>query len=136
MGIVWLKQVFERYTKPPRSTTKRLLIVDGHSSHVVKGEGLNLCGKESNGVECYSPEKSSRFQATQDAIEAAEAKAKEEREIQRAANALRNKQLREERRYDALQLNWLRISRRRILVLEKHLRRRQKRWYPRLKRLL
>jgi hypothetical protein len=34
MGMVWLKQVFERYTKPTRATTKRMLIVDGHSSHV------------------------------------------------------------------------------------------------------
>jgi hypothetical protein len=30
----WLKTVFEPYTRPKRATTKRLLIVDGHSSHV------------------------------------------------------------------------------------------------------
>jgi hypothetical protein len=34
MGMVWLKQVFERYTKLTRATTKRMLIVDGHSSYV------------------------------------------------------------------------------------------------------
>jgi hypothetical protein len=34
MGMVWLKHVFKRYTKPTRATTKRMLIVDGHSSHV------------------------------------------------------------------------------------------------------
>jgi hypothetical protein len=34
IGLAWLQQVFERYTKPSRTTTKRLLIVDGHSSHV------------------------------------------------------------------------------------------------------
>lgn len=34
IGLVWLQKVFERYTKPPRQTQKRLLIVDGHSSHV------------------------------------------------------------------------------------------------------
>lgn len=34
IGLVWLKKVFERYTKPARETQKRLLIVDGHSSHV------------------------------------------------------------------------------------------------------
>ena len=34
IGLVWLKKVFERYTKPTRTTQKRLLIVDGHSSHV------------------------------------------------------------------------------------------------------
>jgi hypothetical protein len=34
IGLVWLRKVFERYTKPLRETQKRLLIVDGHSSHV------------------------------------------------------------------------------------------------------
>ena len=34
IGLVWLQKVFERYTKPKRTTQKRLLIVDGHSSHV------------------------------------------------------------------------------------------------------
>ena len=34
IGLVWLQKVFERYTKPKRETQKRLLIVDGHSSHV------------------------------------------------------------------------------------------------------
>jgi hypothetical protein len=34
IGRAWLEQVFERYTKPARATTKRLLIVDGHLSHV------------------------------------------------------------------------------------------------------
>jgi prepilin-type processing-associated H-X9-DG protein len=31
---MWLQKVFERYTKLARATQKRLLIVDGHSSHV------------------------------------------------------------------------------------------------------
>jgi hypothetical protein len=34
IGLVWLRKVFERYTKPLRDTQKRLLVVDGHSSHV------------------------------------------------------------------------------------------------------
>jgi hypothetical protein len=34
IGLIWLQKVFERYTKPVRETQKRLLIVDGHSSHV------------------------------------------------------------------------------------------------------
>ncbi len=34
IGLVWLQKVFERYTKPLRETQKRLLIVDGHLSHV------------------------------------------------------------------------------------------------------
>jgi hypothetical protein len=33
-GMEWLKTVFEPHTRPKRATTKRLLIVDGHSSHV------------------------------------------------------------------------------------------------------
>jgi Skp family chaperone for outer membrane proteins len=33
-GMEWLKTVFEPLTRPKRATTKRLLIVDGHSSHV------------------------------------------------------------------------------------------------------
>ena len=34
IGLVWLQKVFERYTKPARMTQKRLLIIDGLSSHV------------------------------------------------------------------------------------------------------
>ena len=34
IGLMWLQKVFKRYTKPARATQKRLLIVDGHSSHV------------------------------------------------------------------------------------------------------
>ena len=33
----WLQEVFKLYTRPIRASTKHLLIVDGHSSHV------NLC---------------------------------------------------------------------------------------------
>jgi hypothetical protein len=33
-GMMWLQEVFEPRTRPSRITTKRLLIVDGHSSHV------------------------------------------------------------------------------------------------------
>jgi hypothetical protein len=31
---MWLRKVFERYTKPLQATQKRLLIVDGHLSYV------------------------------------------------------------------------------------------------------
>ena len=34
IGLVWLQKIFECYTKPKYTTQKRLLIVDGHSSHV------------------------------------------------------------------------------------------------------
>jgi hypothetical protein len=34
IGMRWLEEVFERYTKPSNLRSKRLLIVDGYSSHV------------------------------------------------------------------------------------------------------
>ena len=35
LGLVWLEKVFERHTKQKcRGTRRRLLLVDGHSSHV------------------------------------------------------------------------------------------------------
>jgi hypothetical protein len=36
-GLKWLQEVFEPRTRPKRQTTKRLLIVDSHSSHVNLG---------------------------------------------------------------------------------------------------
>ena len=36
-GLKWLQEVFEPRTRPKRQTTKHLLIVDGHSSHVNLG---------------------------------------------------------------------------------------------------
>ncbi len=37
LGLTWLEQVFDRYTKPKNRRDWRLLIVDGHGSHVAKG---------------------------------------------------------------------------------------------------
>ena len=34
LGLTWLKTVFEPNTRPKSSRTRRLLLVDGHSSHV------------------------------------------------------------------------------------------------------
>ena len=34
IGLSWLKNVFERHTKPASPRARRLLLVDGHSSHV------------------------------------------------------------------------------------------------------
>lgn len=34
VGMSWLRDVFHRFTKPSRVTTKRLLLLDGHSSHI------------------------------------------------------------------------------------------------------
>jgi hypothetical protein len=60
-----------------------------------KGRKLNLCGKESSGVEIYFPSKvvdAREYMAEKDAKEQAELKAKEARKVQRAANALVRKQ--------------------------------------------
>jgi hypothetical protein len=34
LGLRWLQKHFERHTKPKSNRTRRLLLVDGHSSHV------------------------------------------------------------------------------------------------------
>jgi hypothetical protein len=65
-----------------------------------KGKRLNLCGEVSQGMECYSPDKvvdAREYHEKKEAEELLEAKAKEARKIQRAANALKNKQLKEEK---------------------------------------
>ena len=36
LGLTWLDQLFERYTKPKARRKWRLLIIDGHGSHVTK----------------------------------------------------------------------------------------------------
>jgi hypothetical protein len=43
IGLAWLEQVFDRYTKQ-RSGRWRLLILDGHGSHVTM-EFINYCGR-------------------------------------------------------------------------------------------
>jgi hypothetical protein len=56
-----------------------------------KGRKLNLCGKESSGVEIYSPSKvvdAREYMAEKDAKEQAKLKAKEARKVQQAANTL------------------------------------------------
>jgi len=36
LGLTWLEQVFNRYTKPKPRRKRRLLIIDGHGSHVTR----------------------------------------------------------------------------------------------------
>ena len=36
LGLTWLQQVFDRYTKPKARRKWRLLIIDGHGSHITK----------------------------------------------------------------------------------------------------
>ncbi|KAF4627253.1 hypothetical protein G7Y89_g10904 [Cudoniella acicularis] len=61
IGLVWLKQVFCRYTKPKRETQKRLLIVDGYSSHVNMAF-INTCDKNSIIVLILPPHTTHRLQ--------------------------------------------------------------------------
>ena len=42
LGLTWLQQVFDRYTKPKNRRDWRLLIIDSHSSHVTK-DFINYC---------------------------------------------------------------------------------------------
>jgi hypothetical protein len=42
IGLAWLKQVFDRYTKPKARLRYRLLIVDGHGSHLTR-EFIEYC---------------------------------------------------------------------------------------------
>ena len=42
LGLMWLQQVFDRYTKPKNRRDWCLLIIDGHGSHVTK-DFINYC---------------------------------------------------------------------------------------------
>lgn len=44
LGLHWLEAIFQRYTGQKAGNRRRLLIVDGHSSHV-NMEFINLCDK-------------------------------------------------------------------------------------------
>lgn len=44
LGLAWLKQVFDRYTKKKARRKYRLLILDGHGSHVTKAF-IDYCDK-------------------------------------------------------------------------------------------
>ena len=43
IGLAWLEQVFDRYTKAKARRSYRLLIIDGHGSHVTK-DFIDCCG--------------------------------------------------------------------------------------------
>ena len=42
IGLAWLEQVFDRYTKAKARRSYRLLIVDGHGSHITQ-DFINYC---------------------------------------------------------------------------------------------
>jgi hypothetical protein len=65
-----------------------------------RGKKLNLVGEESKGVELYSPAKVARareYQAEKESLEEQENRAKEARKVQRAANALKSKEIKDEK---------------------------------------
>jgi hypothetical protein len=65
-----------------------------------KGKKLNLCSKEIQGTEVYSPKKVAKakvYQEEKEAQELVKLEVKEARKIQRAANTLRKKQEQEEK---------------------------------------
>ncbi|KAG9190745.1 hypothetical protein G6011_08833 [Alternaria panax] len=45
LGLTWLQQVFNRYTKAKAGRSRRLLIVDGHGSHLTS-EFLEFCDSQ------------------------------------------------------------------------------------------
>ena len=60
-GLDWLQSVFERYTKEEVSRSRRLLIVDGHSSHV-NLEFLDACDRRRILVLILPPHSTHRLQ--------------------------------------------------------------------------
>lgn len=47
LGISWLSSIFDRYTKAKAGKSKRLLLLDGHSSHI-NLEFIDYC--DTNGI--------------------------------------------------------------------------------------
>jgi hypothetical protein len=54
IGLVWLKQVFDRSTKAKAQLSYRLLILDGHGSHLTK-EYINHCDQNRILLMIYPP---------------------------------------------------------------------------------
>ena len=63
LGLTWLKQVFDKHTKMKASNGRqwRLLLVDGHSSHI-NMNFLNWCEKHRIVVAVYPPHTTHRLQ--------------------------------------------------------------------------
>jgi hypothetical protein len=63
LGLAWLRQVFDRYTKKKASNGRqwRLLIIDGHGSHV-NMNFLDWCDKHRILVAVYPPHTTHRLQ--------------------------------------------------------------------------
>ena len=54
IGLTWLEQVFDRYTKKKARQSYRLLIVDSHGSHLIM-ESIDYCDKNKILLAIYPP---------------------------------------------------------------------------------
>lgn len=61
MGLAWLKEVFDRQTQPVSGRNARLLIVDGHSSHV-NMDFLNFASEKRILIAVLPPHSTHRLQ--------------------------------------------------------------------------
>ena len=61
MGIYWLQYVFDRHTKPMAGLHRRLLIVDGHNSHV-NMRFINYCDQSRIVLAILPPHSTHRLQ--------------------------------------------------------------------------
>lgn len=61
VGVAWLEQVFNRYTKQKARRAWRFLIIDGHGSHISK-DFLDYCDKNRILVMIFPPHSTHRLQ--------------------------------------------------------------------------
>ncbi|KAI7968275.1 hypothetical protein EIK77_010445 [Talaromyces pinophilus] len=59
LGLQWLERIFEPYTRPSTVGAKRLLILDGHSSHLTPG--FDQACERGNIIACCMPPHSSHI---------------------------------------------------------------------------
>ena len=61
LGIAWLEQMFDRYTKKKARRSYRLLIIDGHGSHLTM-DFLNYCDQNRILLAVFPPHSTHRLQ--------------------------------------------------------------------------
>jgi hypothetical protein len=61
IGLAWLKEVFEKETRRYASTGRRLLLMDGHSSHATM-DFINYCNDHSILLAVFPPHSTHRLQ--------------------------------------------------------------------------
>jgi hypothetical protein len=61
VGLAWLEQLFNRYTKKKARRSWRLLIVDGHGSHITMAF-LNFCNQQKILLAIFPPHSTQSLQ--------------------------------------------------------------------------